>query len=494
MIQNERFAASMKRVLDEKQISLTELSRLMGYKSRNSIFRILNDQTSSEAESAFYQTLREKHCIELTEDQWASLEQALEISRVGYNAYCSNMAIRALVMGEEHAQENCLCVTIGGTDADVVWRSMEEALSIYMQGKTCEMVLSGGNNAMLIAMLARLADAVKDTCKVSIRHYFFGGEDEIAQNIMAIQPLLYNKSYTPFLLQPDSCSQEAETVLRATSLIIRGDMPDGTVQSEEFRMVDRELFCSQVIQNKAFGFLDMVVHRSNVMVSLLRNQFIVEDSTINDYLNYTSQYGLMEKNKSIYSIRPDIPVTYIHPDLLRDALLEGIKQTHLSGVHDSIALLRSMYTIHLDRWMNIFQKKKVTHTVLSRKGMEKFLRTGKQVDHFFAMRPYTVEERRKIMLFLREQAANNPYFSLYFLKEEPSRQLVKMALYEGIGLMLTKAGTDYRLEGDHAEVLLSHPMLLEKYKNYFMKELLVRHVHTPQETLAILDEMIHQLG
>ena len=73
MKKHERFAVTMRRVLEETGISATELARMVGFKSRNSLFRILNDETSSEAERNFFQTLREKQCLQLSEETWSEL-------------------------------------------------------------------------------------------------------------------------------------------------------------------------------------------------------------------------------------------------------------------------------------------------------------------------------------------------------------------------------------------------------------------------------------
>lgn len=494
MIQYERFAACMKRLLDEKQMSVAELSRKMGYKSRNSVFRILNDQTSSDVEAAFLATLKEKNCIDLTPEQWLNLDQALEISRIGYADYCSNKAIRALMMGQEAPHVNFMCMESSDEHGGLRWRSMEEVLVHYLEGAKLDIVLTGGCNASLFALFARTMIRPDLQCRITMKHYVFGGQEEIVQNIAAIQSLLYAPWYMPYLLQPDTCSPEAEALLRTTTFLIRAENHHGEISYEQFNMVDSELLCSARVKESVFSFFDMLITRSKVLLSPLRSQFVMREGGSHDYVAYTSNYGRLEKNRSIYSIRPDIPVNYIHPDILMPSLREGVAETHLAQLEHVDAMIKNLYDVHLNRWMNFFNKKKVTHTVISRKGMEKLVRTGRQADHFFAMRPFTVLERRQLLTFVREQAANNPYFSLYFLKEEPAYGLAEMTMYEGLGLMLTKAGTDYCLEKDHAEVMINHPMMMDKFKSYFMKDVLVNRVYSQQENLAILDEMIHLLG
>ena len=78
-------------------VSVTSLARQMGLKSRNSLFRILNDQTSNALEAAFLAELRKSQALLLTQAEWAALDEALEISRVGVSDYRNNLAIHTLL-------------------------------------------------------------------------------------------------------------------------------------------------------------------------------------------------------------------------------------------------------------------------------------------------------------------------------------------------------------------------------------------------------------
>ena len=102
MKQYERFAVCLRELLKQKNVSVTELSRMMGFKSRNSLFRIVNDQTSSDTEAAFLASLREKGVLPLSDAEWGDLEVALEISRYGKNEFIARKAISHLMM-ETHA-------------------------------------------------------------------------------------------------------------------------------------------------------------------------------------------------------------------------------------------------------------------------------------------------------------------------------------------------------------------------------------------------------
>ena len=129
-------------------------------------------------------------------------------------------------------------------------------------------------------------------------------------------------------------------------------------------------------------------------------------------------------------------------------------------------------------------------TIFSKQAMARFAKTGRQSDHFFAMRPFTREERVAVLTHLKAQNEQNPYFSIYFFKPEYHQPRTEICLYEGKGTMLTKADTDYDFSGMHAEALITQPEFSRKYKEFFLKDLLESKVLSPKETLAAFDELI----
>ena len=83
------FGPCLKQILQKRNISASELARMMEYKSRNSIFRILDDEGGDGTRQALYDRLMEDDLLNLTRQEQLELTQALEISRVGLVAFLS---------------------------------------------------------------------------------------------------------------------------------------------------------------------------------------------------------------------------------------------------------------------------------------------------------------------------------------------------------------------------------------------------------------------
>ena len=77
-----------------------------------------------------------------------------------------------------------------------------------------------------------------------------------------------------------------------------------------------------------------------------------------DYIKYTEHYRRVEENKAIYSIKPDLPINFIHPDLMVAAVTEGFKDASFVSSREALeTLVGRLYQIHMHRCTSeLFQK------------------------------------------------------------------------------------------------------------------------------------------
>lgn len=491
----ERFAECLKRLVKSRKLSTAEFARRMGCKSRNSVSRILNDSVSSDLEAAFYADLKEKDVLRLSQEEIEELDAALEISRVGYSDHCSNEAIGGLLMNADSAVNHYVCLDV---DAEGKFLSFANVMAEYAGYSRVEMLIFSCCNVAFCREIADSFSAANCVCQPEVTHYMHAGSDEIVQNVVAIQPLLYAPWYRAYFIEQDENAPETDALFSASFAMSHVVTQDGTDLWDEFLLVDGEQMCRIHLKSGGyFTFIKQILQRSSGSMHLVKHDFDNLIQGFSDYLKYVENYRLLEKNRDVYSLKPDVPVNFIHPDILLPSVMEGIAAIADMPEKQADQLVQKLYANHLFRWRNFFGKKKVTHIVFSHKAMERFVATGRQSDHFFAMRPYTSAERQKILVHLREQLANNPYFWIYLLNEEsdPSRLPAEITFYDGEGVLFTKANTDYNLTNrEHSEAMIDHPEFCRKYKSFFMKDLLTSHVLTYQETLAQFDEWIARLS
>lgn len=480
MKQYDRFAVCLRKLLKQKNVSVTELSRLMGFKSRNSLFRIVNDQTSSETEAAFLSAMKEKKALDLSGQEWDSLQRALEISRDGLSSYMAQQAIRHLLIGSDGVQEAEERHSIG------------EIIDGFRHCGEIRMVLCNCCRAALMKEVHDCLEALPSSTVREVRHYIHACSDTLAQSIAAARPLLFCHWYTPLLMAPAGQMCERDLLLRGSAFSITGVDARGDVLRRQYLMLDENDLRPISLEDSDYLIPESLVEGMQGSLIPLKEEGFGPPA-METYLKYTEHYRQLEKNRPIYSLKPDIPINFIHPDLLESAVRDGFHAMGLVNDEQADAMVRAFYDVHYKRWNNFATKNRVTHTVFSRKAMERFAVTGRQSDHFFGMRAYTPDERRSILLQLRELQVNNPYFNVYFLRHSDGMDPAEITLYDGMGVLMTQPGTSYDLNGSHAEVFITDEGFTRRFRNFFLHDLLDRHVMGAAETLAVLDELIRMI-
>ena len=480
----QEFGPCLREILKEKQVSASELARMMNYKSRNSIFRILSGKGGHGARQTFCERLLREDPLRLSDEQRDRLGQALEISRVGWKAYLDNRAMRELLMAGKPrpAQQTVRVEAAYLYPQDPDFCKATESLNRAQRVRLT--ILGCCDRAIFDALRERLS-RMDVRCKVQIVHLIYTGPEEIVRNIAAIQPLLYCDSYSAYCIEPGTFSRERERVYRGNCIYAHVQDEHGDWYDRQLLLIDKGVFVpmnrmAAAEHNPIKVLFDQDLARMMPLKARLRRGMDVRE-----YLAYTEDCRKLEQNRAIYTIKLDVPVSFVPADILASCVRDG-----LPGKEALEAAMEDMERIHRQRFENFRTKKKVNHTIFSREAMERFARTGRQSDHFFALRSYTPGERVRILQNLREQEAENPYFHVHFFADDFEPPASEIALYEGVGMLMAKPYTNYDLSGDHAETIIAQEEFCASYRAFFLHDLLERHVLSREATMAVLDELI----
>lgn len=482
------FGQCLKQILGEKKVSASELAKVMEYKSRNSVFRILDGVGGYSVCEAFFEKLKGNNPLSWGEAEFAALSQALEVTRVGERAFMSNCAMREMLMNDgAEPEEKRVCVRAFNTSEDP---DFQQTLEIMARGRRAHLTITGCCDRAIFDALRERIYKTDIACDVQIRHIVYTGAEEIVRNISAIQPLLYTDVYTAYCLEPGMFSRERESMLRVNCIHLHTQDERGQWYNQMLVLVDKGVFLA-IKRSKGTEIdpYEKYLKEDMARMPLLKTDFS-KMGRLEDYLAYIEDCRKLEHNRTIYTIKPDVPLQYIHPDILLPCAREGLADMGKADPEGFERLLAQMEQIHLARWENIFCRKKAKHTIFSREAMEAFARTGRQSDHFFAIRPYTNAERVAILTHLRWQAEKNPDFHVYFFKDDCAAPRTEIGLYDGVGTLMTKPDTHYNLAADHAETVITQAEFCERYKEFYVRDLLAKHVVSPEETLDILDRLI----
>ena len=481
----EEFGPCLKRLLESRKVSASELARKMAYKSRNSIFRILDEVGGDGTRQSFFRKLTEEDPLFLSEQEKAALEQALEVSRVGRHAFLSNCAMHEMLMNAEMGdQAHNVRVDNAVSKEDPAFH---QALEEMARGRKAYIAITGCCDRAIFEAIRERVYKTDDACEVKVVHLVYTGAEEIVGNISAIQPLLYCDFYTAYCVEPGVFSREREGLYRQNYIHIQTQNEQGEWCWQSLALVDKGVFVPlgrmRATENERFiHYFEADMRRMPLLKAELPGGGCAEN-----YLSYTENCRKLEMNRAVYTIKPDISMICIHPDILLPCVKEEFWR--MAG-EDAEKLKEAFYRTHLCRWENFFGTRRTNHMILSREAMENFARSGRQSDHFFAIRAYTPQERVSVLEQLKRQMLENPSFCIDFFKEAYRPPMTEIGLYDGAGTLMTKPQTHYNLAGDHAEAVITQKEFCERYKEFYVSDLLQRHVIPRAETMAMMDRLI----
>lgn len=471
------FGPYLSRLLKHSGMSASEAARRLGYKSRNSLFRLLDGKGSYAAMKDCYRRLRDCPGMGMSPEQLGQLGIALEVSRLGREGYLSNQAMCDMLRpGAENAPEEPW--TDGGLFCELA------------AGRQVFLTITGCCDRALMTALAKSIPVKTPGAHVRVEHYIYIGEDEIIESIAAIQPLLYAGCYMVWGVEPGVFSREQERLYRSNRIIARWEDAQGLWHTRDATLVDRrELAVCPLPCGQEPCSLEIAFARGQSRMAPLKSAFSLTCKP-QDYLAYTRECAELERGRAVYTVKLDVPICFIHPDILLRAVRDGFARQGFGQGEELETLIGALWQVHLARWQNFFTKRRPTHTIFSLPEMERFARTGEQSDHFFAISPYTPQERADILRHIREQAEHNASFHVYFFQEGYRPPRSEIGLYEGAGTLMAKPDTHYDLCSDHAEIIVTQAEFCRRYKEFFVQDLLEHHVLTQEQTLAALDRLI----
>ena len=208
--------------------------------------------------------------------------------------------------------------------------------------------------------------------------------------------------------------------------------------------------------------------------------------TLDDYVHMMEGYAEMERDGTIYALKPDLSAASVPPDVLRDAALVG----GMMRLNDeSEAAIEVLTRIFERRCANLEQKRKRTWFFVKRDAMERFARTGVLSDHFWGLRPFTPEERRRILAEQLRLMRVNSGYRLFFLRDNSGIRDIDLCCCERFGALISSGHTDYDLRKGFTEILLEHRRFMRLFEE-FAQERLVAQCSGESETRAIIKNLM----
>ncbi len=480
----ESFGQCLQRILREESLSASEAARLVGFRSRNSIFRILGGETSVEVDQRFLAALRQAIGAVWPPRHWEALETALTIKRVGLQAYLCEKAFCEALHGRP-ASGHYVVEEAERNDAD---QPMEDLLKELCADGEISVVMCGCCESGLSTLLAAALNDAGSSGRLNVRHYIDVTEPALVSSILGVMPLLSKPWYNARLMDEAHCPPEMAAIYRLNIISIAGVDRGGRRFCHQLLQCDANRFVRVVTEGVGLQLMN-VMDRYRFQLELLKPMKSPTDD-ISAFAEYTSQFAKLESEGMILSVKPDVHFNLVPSDILWQPIMDGFQESGLAVGEELTKLMEMLKTIQDTRVDNMYGKRRPTHLVYSLPAMEQFMRTGVQTDHFFLQRPYTLEERRRILRLMLQQMQENPFFNVHFLRPEIPELLSEVTFYEGKGVLLLDAFASYDLQTTHSEALITLPGFMQSFQKYFMGVLLNEKVLPRAESFAAMERLL----
>lgn len=489
----QHFGECLKCILENHDLSILEASKILGMKSPTSLSRILHDEVNIKTLTRFYQILTHTTDISLLPEEKAQLEQSLMIAQVGLEQYLADGAMWKLLFPQSCVKPPYdIMITDYGV-AENTFGCFSQLISFYRSCREIRLTITGCCVPAMVNALFPLLQMGTEGPSVVVDHYLQAHENAphlLVGSIAAIRPLFAAPNYTAYIAQGPNLSRETIALYEGNHFLCSFVDQKGMRRYHHGVMTDaNHVMLIEYRHEAPFNFQLAMLEQQHACLSPITLRFPIASSPY-DYVDYTENYRKLAAGKSIYSIKPDIPLDFIHPDIVLPAARDAFRSMEIAAQASIDPLMQQLYHIQLLRWKNIFEKKKVTHIIFSFRAMMEFARTGVQSDHFFAMRPYTPAERKRILLHIRQQMQENPYFNVYFSSDESLPFQMEITGHDPDGVLMTDAHASYNLSLGHVEAVVTPPAFCRAFCHFFQHELLAFHVLSPKENLAMMDQLM----
>lgn len=462
--------------MEDRNLSMTRLSELLGYRSKTSLARLMEDGSREKSLLQFESAM--KSAFDLTDNERAGLQRAVQIAIRGRTAYLAEEEMWQFLRGGAGNDGGELTIMEYATGQRI------DLLERYASMKDVRILLLNCHSVAVFSILRRLL-ALEH---VSVEHYI-RSDGNAAKTICAVNSLIsvfYKRRYSAYTCvnNPYDDATAPQGVMKADMMAVSCTLTDGGTR-EDVIVFNGHTEGSLLTHGGLQGMLaDALGLKREKYAPLKRTYF--HCSAFENYIQFSHDYAELERNRAIWKIKPDIGVDWIPVQILAQALMEGPAP---EGELDE-AVVQALYEIYDRRYQNTISKRKPAHTIMKRGAMRRFALTGRTSDHFWAMRPYTPPERAAILTDILHHQQHNPFFHIYFLKDDCTLRDAEITLYDGLGILMTESDTDYNLAAGHSEVMLAHPELMELFKEFFIKGLVKQHTLPEEESCRFLCELI----
>lgn len=417
------FGEYFHKLLTDRQTNLTKLAEGAGIKSKTTIYRMFEDKYSYEK----VHELTEKMLpiLKLTKDEEYKLYSLMEDCKIKSNVKKAWGILEKLYQHTEYI-----------TDKNM--QKIHEKLKENQKSEINIFIGSEVDENIALFLNKFLLD--NEGYNISVTHLlnFNRSEDIIASELFSAIKLMPREEY--------QCFEMSKTELKDLIILIHMSIGYHLVMltsSNEYieSSVSKELY-------------EHLLKKCNIC----KKGTALKDTRdhLTDYLYTIEKFSVMETNNA-FSLNESISFS----DIPFDIMCRLLKDANYFGMTPNTPFIKNLVCAAEERYKLKLKSDLTRLYILPLEQVEKFISTGKTMDHVEGLRALTKEE---ITTVINSFINGRHRFKYRFPKEEYSKNCIECVLIEDYGIVLIDAALGYGKK--HFQTVISHPKAMNVFKSF----------------------------
>lgn len=374
--------------MTDEDISVADLTGMIGYKSKTSVFRLLKGQCNEQTMASFVELI-----TPYLDENWTKrFQKSLRVEKYGLQRY---------QMFE--SMMDCIC-------------NRQKPAAV----PDSSLMPSGGKNVLILGRPWKETNFLIDRMLHDGYHIVHYVDREA---IYTFSGLLQS------LIQHIDCPNYEALMVE--------EMPSGVWN---LMVTDTgELFLNGQWYHVSDGGEAFLSLRPDSGTSLYR---FADLHRGDDYIKFMEKAYQLESGGAAIIAKQTPGIQMIPEDIVEKSLTDNL----FDQIEPVTAALGSLRMILRKRIDNFYQRKQPVVIVFDKKAMTDFIRTGITTDHFYACRPFSPKERQRIVQVLLE-FSRQEHVTMLVAERNPWHY--SMEAYENRGLLIYPGYTKYNTQMEY---------------------------------------------
>ena len=479
------YGQRLRRIMQDNQLTVSDMCRRLGYKSPTQLTRILNDEVSPTLITKFHSQFMMIFDWLISPAEIRALSTSMQYSCMGQDAFLTRRAMYQMLFDPPSICAENIVLRLSPEREGNPYALSDLIAQSAAYDRLDLLILSSAFDHLL-PLFSTLRKNNYPLERLHIRHYFVMDENpsQFISQVAALIPFLNSGIYSGAYCT--HTAPQAERLIRQNPVALgRAVYPDGRIFTTLFLSpLESGLPICRIEGDTLYTFYEQLIAQHQDQMRPIKSVY-PHPRTVESLLTLCQRDLFLEQNHACCFVRLDL----YFPILPVSVALAAVDHGDKMGLAPESPLMQEMYRVHCARHENLRTKKEPTIFILTRHALLDFARTGHMSDHLSAMRDFTPDERKTVLLSLLDALEQNPSLSLHFMRDDTLAPVGCFCAYEDLGVQLSSNHTAYDMQDSHSEVFVGLPELARAFIHYCTSTFIPECCMTCEESIAWLREL-----